>query len=294
MNLIWLPPAADTVKIFNALLAKTDNLLHGPLEQKIFYLHVQKCGGTSIKQAIKACYRSLDITKQLQSYHLLNSKASFNAVQKIIDQPDLPFDKSLFHADDYLELKFRENLLLYYMGQEDINYIAGHFSFSEPASRYFSDQYAFVTVLREPVERWISLYFWRRYNKNGHRNIYTDITTHLKSELAKNQGCGYVKFFGGVNKEGDYTSEQAINRAKENLHKFSVVGALEYQEDFVKQFEERFGRKLKIRNLNQSPKSKAERSSVITEEIKEEIRAICKPDIEIYQYALENFIKAKN
>lgn len=288
-----LPPSESVAKGLNALVTKTNNLFNGSLKQKIFYLHIHKCGGISIQQAIKACYHTLDLTKDRQLFHLLNAKASFNAVQKTVDQTASPVDLIFNTSDDYLELKFRENLLLYYMSQEHINYISGHFTFSMSAYKYFSNEYAFVTVLREPVERWISLYFWRRYNKQGHRNIDTDITTHLRSELAKKQGCRYIKFLGGINEQGDYTSRQAIDKAKENLHKFSVVGCLEYQGDFVKQFEEQFGRKLRIKRLNKSPSSEAHRKSLITEDIKEEVRQICKPDIELYEYALSNFVKIK-
>lgn len=293
LNFIKLPPR-NVGKGFDVLTAKLNNLLYGAVKEKIFYLHVHKCGGVSIEQAIKACYNTLDLAKQRQVYHLLDSKASFNSIQKLVRQSDCPFDRSLLeNTDDYLELKFREGLLMYYMSQENIDYIGGHFSFSNTVYQHFANQYSFVTVLRDPVERWISLYFWRRFNKQGHRNIDRDIITHLESELGKHQGSGYVKFLGGINQEGDYTSEQAIARATKNLHKFSIVGCLEYQEDFVQQFEERFGRKLKIKRLNRSPKSKDERKSLVTEDIKNEIRKICQPDIAVYRYAVENFVKAK-
>lgn len=121
-----------------------------------------------------------------------------------------------------------------------------------------------------------------------------DIEAFLESERGQRQGYEYVKFLGGADKLGDYTSEEAINRAKENLHKFTIVGCLEHQGEFVKQFEEQFGRRLKIGVTNQSPKPETERKSIITEEIKEKIRAICRPDIEIYQYAKDNFVHRKD
>jgi len=290
VSFIKVPPFEDTAKIFDAIVATGNNLINGPLKEKIFYIHIHKCGGTSIEQAMKACYHTLDITKQRQIYQLLNARASFNAVQKTVKHTNFPAEAK----DDHLELRFRESLLLYYMYQEHINFIAGHFAFSETAYQCFSDKYALVTVLRNPVERWISLYYWNRYNQRGHRNISMDISEYLKSELGKARGHSYVKYLGGIDDEEDYTSEQAINRAKANLHKFSVVGCLEYQEDFLKQFEKRFARRLKIRVLNQSPKPKTHQGSNITEEMKEEIREICKPDIEIYQYALDNFVGRKD
>lgn len=289
LNLINTPSSKETTKIFDALVATSHNILHGSLKEKIFYLHIHKCGGASITQAIKSCYRNLDITKGRSIFHL-NAEAAYNAAKKIYAQMNFSPDIT----KNYLAFKYREELLLYYMYQEHINYIAGHFSFSEAAYQNFSDKYAFITVLRDPVKRWISSYFYNSCREKKHGMINMEITEYLKSERAQMAGCGYVTFLDGSSEAGDYTSEKAINRVKENLHKFSIVGCLEYQKDFTNQFEERFGRRLKISVLNQSPKAEAYRKSIITEEIEEKIREICRPNIEIYQYAVDNFVKIKD
>jgi hypothetical protein len=288
-SFIRIPLLKDTDKALEQLVARSNNLVHGSLEENIFFLHIHKCGGTSIRQAIKSCYRVLDITKDRYLIDL-DSEAAFYAAQKSVEQNDFSLDT----RDDYLPLKFRENLLMYYMCQEKINYVAGHFSFSATAYQYFCDKYAFITILREPVARWISFYFYNLHKKGGPFKIDMKIEAFLESERGQRQGYEYVKFLGGADKLGKYTSEQAINLAKENLHKFSVVGCLEYQGNFVRQFEERFGRKLNIGISNLGPALNKERESIVTEEIKEKIRAICRPDIEIYQYALDNFVKVKD
>jgi len=285
-NFIEVFFAESTVKTFDSLLARSHNLFRGRLKDNIFFLHIQKCGGSSINQAIKSCYQTLNITQDRYLSHL-DSEAAFKAVQMSGGQTNL----SAGTINDYPILQFRENLLLYYMSQQRIRYIAGHFSFSATAYQHFFEKYAFVTVLRDPVERWISAYFYNRYKKAGDRKLDADFTAYLDSELGRSRGYTCVKLLGGANPAGDYTSEQAITRAKDNLQKFTVVGCLEYQEDFVRQFEQQFGRKLKIRSTNQSPKSKAYRRSLITEEIEEKIREICKPDVEVYQYAVDNFVQ---
>lgn len=288
-SFIKMPPSEDTSKAFESVIARSNNLFNGSLKENIFFLHIHKCGGSSINQAIKSCYLTWDITKDRRLVHL-DSHAAFNAAQKCIDQTNFPSEQT----DTYHLLRFRENLLLYYMDQKDINYIAGHFSFSATAYEYFFKKYAFITVLRDPVARWISFYFYNRNKQRGPFKIDTELEAFIESERGQRQGYEYVKFLGGADQAGDYTSAQAINRAKENLHKFSIVGCLEYQGDFVKQFEERFGRKFKIGVSNQSPKSEPERKSIISEGIKEKVREVCKPDIEIYQYAINNFVKMKN
>lgn len=281
----------ELVKTFDAVTAIGNNLFSGSLKEKIFYLHIYKCGGTSISQAIKSCYYNLESLKSYPVFHL-NREAAFNAYQTSIKHNSFLFNQDQVDGD-YLKWKLQEYLLLYYMGQEHINYIAGHFSFSAIAYQHFSDKYKFITVLRDPVKRYISAYFYSRY-KQSDRSLNMEITEYLKSRTGLKGGSMYVKLLGGLDEAGDYTSEKAINRAKENLHKFSVVGCLEYQKDFLNQFEKQFDRKLNVREFNQNPKSKTYRKSVVSEELEAEIRAICQPDIEIYQYALENFVQLKN
>jgi len=62
----------------------------------------------------------------------------------------------------------------------------------------------------------------------------------------------------------DYTSQQAIDRAKKNLGKFDIVGCLEYIENFLKEFENRFGVRLKLEKRNQNPVTESIRKSIIT------------------------------
>ncbi len=127
-----------------------------------------------------------------------------------------------------------------------MKYITGHFSFSEIGYRKFYGAYAFIIVLWDPVKRWSSLYFFNRYKKLDHFKIEDNITTFLLSKYGKSQGRAYVKFLGGADNDRDYVSQQAIDRVKKNLGKFDIVGYLENQESFLKQFEDRFGVKLNI------------------------------------------------
>ena len=77
-------------------------------------------------------------------------------------------------------------------------------------------------------------------------------------------------------------------------YKFDVVGFIECQKDFLKKFEERFGVRLELETRNLNPTSEWYRKSIVTQEVEEEIKAICKPDLEIYQYAVDNFVKANH
>ncbi|WP_347275218.1 hypothetical protein [Candidatus Kuenenia sp.] len=272
--------------IFRSVFKRAFNLICGGVKGNIFFLHVPKCGGVSISRAIGCCYYTLNIRNDYNLVASLDPVASAKAIN-FVNQKEFPYDTS----DDYPILKFRENLLLYYMSQNNKKYIYGHFSFSEIAYRNFSNKYVFVTVLRNPIKRWISLYFFNRYKKQDHCKMEDDITVYLESKFGQAQGYEYVKFLGGLDNEGDYTSKNAINRAKNNIDKFDIVGFIEYEENFLNQFKKRFAVKLNIEKKNQSPAPESLRNSIITEEIEEKIREICRPDLEVYQYAIEKFAK---
>lgn len=267
------------------LVATSSNLFHKPLQNKIFFLHFFKCGGTSIARSIKSCYLDFKLGMNRRIFHL-NGGAAKNATQKIIDGAEL-----LEQIDDkYLSWKLREYLLLYHMSQEQTQYIAGHFRFSETAYQNFADKYAFITVLRDPVERFISSYFYKRY-KTGKLELEFD--EYLDSENCLGDGSLYVQSLCGLEHLEDGTSDRAIALAKTNLHKFKIIGLLEYQAQFLNQFEEQFGRRLRIAVSNKSPKSEAFKKSIVTPEMREKIAEICQPDAEIYQYAVNNFVKKK-
>jgi len=279
---------------FNSIFAKANNLslfqrvnnqIHGCLNENIFYLHIPKCGGTSIRHAIRKFYLTLNIRKDKYLVEL-DSVATLNVI-KMINKTNCPHNTT----NDYPIMKLRENLLLYFMSQGNKKFIDGHFTFSDIAYREFGKKFAFITILRHPVKRWISSYFYNK-SKNTHFKLEDDIAIYLKSHFGKSQGYECVKFLVGPVSEIDYKSQPTIDLAKKNLDKFTVVGCLEYQEIFLKQFENRFGVRLKLEKINQNPVKESARNFVITEEIEEKIKEICRPDLEIYQYAINNFVKA--
>ena len=112
------------------------------IKKNIFFLHQPKCGGTSINNAIRSCYRNSQIMH-------LNNDACIRAADLL--GRDL---------DDY-----RRDLLLYHLMHKKIRYLSGHFAYSKKAYDACGDQWHFVTVLRHPVERWFSHYFFNKHRR---------------------------------------------------------------------------------------------------------------------------------
>lgn len=262
-------------RVTDDVARRTDNLLNGYLEDKIVFIHIPKCGGSSITAAIASCYPQSDSSQE--TIVNLNASASLNASRQL----------------DYPVFKYREALLMYFISCKKVRYIGGHFAFSETAYQNYHDEFKFITVLRNPIKRFISEYFYlRRTQKSSqHLKAQKPIEEYLDSPYGQRNGYQYVKFLNNPLESSDYSSRELIDRAKENLCKFDLVGFIEHQDTFVKQFEEKFGKKIRISKLNINPLSGVEKDTEITESIKERITEMCQPDLEIYNFALKQFIE---
>jgi hypothetical protein len=142
------------------------------------------------------------------------------------------------------------------------------------------------------VKRWISLYFFNRFKDDEHVKILDDIETRLNSHFGISQGYQLVKFLGGPRQAGDYNSPHAIECAQKNLHKFSIVGFLEHLDEFVEEFYAGFNVKLQIDKKNQNPAPISYKELVLTPELLERIYEVCQPDLEVYRYAVNEFLNA--
>jgi hypothetical protein len=230
--------------------------------KKICFVHMPKCGGTSIIHALRHPLFHRD------SVRFKSSRATTKAKKKGWD------------IDAYREQCLRELL-----AKPRYKYVSGHYRCTQEVLNDFEQNWAFFTLLRHPVKRWFSHYFYNRYKTKQHYKVNMTIEEYLESESGKNIGSMYVRFLSAM---PDHRSEEAIQDAIENLKRFSLVGTLENQQKFSESFQEVFQRELIIPHKNQNPASKQKQQDVITDEIQARVEEICAPDLRIYNYAIEH------
>ena len=170
-------------------LSKTFNIK--TFNKKICYIHVAKCGGTSINHAIKKHYGFL--------YRKLRKKYVYHLHAGAALKGSEIFNENLF--------SYREKLLIYFLSLRSAEFVSGHFAFSDLAMSHFKDEWNFITILRHPVDRWFSHYFYNRYKKDNHFKSNLSLEEYIDSEDGQSLGSFYHRLFQGRCDGGNVTDE---------------------------------------------------------------------------------------
>jgi Sulfotransferase family. len=236
------------------------------LKHPCVFMHVPKCGGTSLSEGL---YSLVPLNLKIG---ILDSPSIRRAMA--LQYYDRDEDKT-FHdeGDEVVRIsEFRERLLLMHLAHE-CHLIHGHFLFSETAYRHFGDRYKFVTILRDPIVRTISSY--RMATRTGH--FEGDFDAFLDSPKGRRMILHNLRYFSGIPDVAPGEEAAALEKAKTNLARFAVVGFIEEQADFVRHFREVFGRAPSLGHYNRARDEGVE----LTAPQRKKLEALSWPDLEI-------------
>jgi len=193
---------------------------------------------------------------------------------------------SLFGEDLH---EFRERLLVYYLAHDDLRCLAGHFRWSRTAWCAFADSWQFITLLREPLSRWYSHYFYNREKRRDERfQITVDLEEFVQTDRAVAIGGTLAYFFADASAPGE---QSLVDQALSNLDRYALVGCLEHLDAFTARFRQAYGVELCLQNENESPRNRASQLAEITPEIDRRVRDLCAVDTEIYRRVVERHVK---
>ena len=168
-------------------------------QQKLIFIHIPKAAGTTFRDVLEREYEP-EQTFVIRDNEFRESLQDFN---------NLPRQR-----------------------QVEIKLLVGHMPFG--AHKFLTDPAAYITLMREPVDRIISHYYYVRRNP-GHK-LYHQVTSckmdlidYVCSGISRELDNGQTRLISGMNSVSiGECSEKMLNQAIDNIHThFVVIGLVE-------------------------------------------------------------------
>jgi hypothetical protein len=236
--------------------------------QRLIFFHVPKCGGTSVREALRRSFTYYGLGEAN-----LDPQASRRAAASL--------------GDDLLD--FRERWLAFQVERGRSHLIVGHFPFSHAVAAS-GEKWTLLTLLREPASQLLSEFFFNRDRKNAvHFAIpsSTKLKPWLESEAASDIGARFVEYFTDAELRRHPDTPEAIEAAKRNLLSFHALGVVEQMDAWRTQIRQVTGHDLTLAHLNISPTSVLARESEIDEEAVALAEAVVAPNRQVYDFTLQ-------
>lgn len=254
-----------------------------PRREKICFVHLPKCAGQSLVATLKASYPHFSV----QSTNLGAAIQSFDA-----------FYESLVSSAWQRELewsRYRQSLLQLYLGT-GIPFVYGHHPCGTEILEVHRHEYRFITVMREPVSRFISNYI---YDRTGPRKeaYYSDLEPEqelmnfLESEQAVFMANTQLMMLGGF-LGVEENLQRNYERAIANLEQYAIVGFTEDLASLSAKFEKNLNIHLSIPKINTGSgwqKEGFDYKSLFDEEVRNRISRLAELEIQLYQLAYARY-----
>lgn len=221
---------------------------------RIIYIHVPKCGGSSFGAALRLRHLMSQATIALgQGNPALRGEA------RILD--DYARRRDQLHAE---------------VGR-GVRMIAGHVQYDADLHDGPARGYAFVTLLRDPVARFVSHY---NYLQRRHPSPARPPTLagFLDTPDALRIASQYLFYFAGHSQTAGRDPAPLIARAVATLERFDVVGDLARPDAFAADLQRLIRTPLPRWKRNAAPAP-----TQIPDSLRTRIEQLCAPDIAVYR-----------
>lgn len=210
--------------------------------KKIIYHHIPKCAGMSLVMGLAISYYPLTLLRYGKKGFTgrLNARAAHDTAAAL--------DK-----DDY---SLRRELLYYQCAWGDAPFISGHYPFCPKVYADFKNEWDFVTVIRDPVARWYSEYYWNRYKDHDYKATDKDIEGYFASEGGQFNTKLYMNFFTNRTEKTAKATQEQLDQALKAAQGFSVIGDISGMQQFKTAMKNKYGRSPYIPKKNTSPAPK--------------------------------------
>jgi hypothetical protein len=178
----------------------------------VLFLHVPKAGGQTLGELVYANMRVPTAPEQ----DLLPGGVAYLTYGFLKERP----------------LAVPEHVLPL-LRREDLRAVIGHFWFG--LHEHLARPYRYVTALRDPVERILSLYYYTRLHDR------TTLDAFLAEPPFREVDNDQTRRIAGVDPEIGGCTEAMLQQAKENLRRFAVAGTIERSDETIVLLNRRLG-----------------------------------------------------
>lgn len=238
----------------------------------LFFVRIPKCASTSFVEQLRGW------SKKGQFELFFHPSGAFDwdirTIKKVASQVNAKQSKRFVYARHFYYTDFR---------------------------MYGVEDYSYLTIIRDPVSRFISSFLYYHYSSKAH--IQSLLNPKHKNETLleciehQHEGCAHnwlTKYFCGHDRFCKLGNEQALKIAKENLLRdFTAVGILEEMDLSMSLFETLLPGYFKAAGREKLPQTNKNEQSLQRLSSSEEaaIRSANKADIELYNFARTVFHK---
>jgi len=187
-------------------------------EPKIIFHHIPKCGGTSIVTGLAMTYYPMRL--------LFRGKSGFNA------RLNAPQTAEYAQKNDINKFSHRRMVLRNHVERQTCPFISGHYPFDYDLYDQQKEEWGFVTLLRDPIKRWYSEYYWNRYKDHDYRKTDMSMEEYLETPEGLENTRSFVNYFAMTENTDGAVTQVEQEEALKALPCFTVIGFLEELEKF--------------------------------------------------------------
>ena len=218
------------------------------------YIHVPKCGGSSFGAALRLRFLASQATISLNQ-----GDPSLTGEARILSD---------YHA--------RRNELYHHVVR-GVRLISGHVQYDPVLHTGAAQNYGFLTLLRDPVDRFVSHYQYLQ-RKHPDTSRPDRLEAFLDTRDAQRLGSQYLFYFAGQSQLQTKDTAPLVARARRALSRFDCVGALSDPSACLSQLRHPTGGPLPLWHRNRAPQRPDVPAS-----LRRRLEAICAPDMEIFE-----------
>ena len=241
------------------------------LDARIVFLHVPKCGGNSLRLALRDAWRGPFSGGSRWRVHV-GPGSSRRAAGELGVSVDA----------------FRDALLRYHLHDPKSRLVTGHFAWPEGLLEQFPDV-SLVTLLRDPVAHFLSCY----YESRDKGRTAQSLDAFLDGDHARRIATRFVRAFAGPIDPQEIEKPHAFEAACGRLSTVAGIGLLEDLPGFVADFQRRFGVRLRFFHANAGTLRQRQERQELSDGLRARIEARVAPNQAMYDFARSEILRRR-